>query len=272
MTNISNENIQAPENEELQSGINRRSFLGLTAAGAVVAALGEVGFVGNAAAETASATTGSTTPVTAELAPLPWADTALEPTITQKTISFHYGKHHQGYLTNLNASLASTDAKIKPIAEKLQGKSLEDIIRATFDNTDPAAVSIYRNAAQVYNHNFYWKSLSPTGGNAPTGKIAELINASFGDFATFKTKLIDTAVGQFGTGWAWVVLDDSKKLQIIATGDADTPLTLKGLTPLLTVDVWEHAYYLDYQNGRKVYVTALVEKLLNWEFANHNLA
>jgi len=262
--------------DELADGINRRKFLGISAAGAAIATLGEIGFVSNAAASERNGkgkdNLPSSTPVTAELAALPWADTALEPTITQKTLSFHYGKHHKGYLTNLNALLASTDPEVKKITDKLQGKSLEEIIVATYAKRHPTATAIYRNAAQVYNHNFYWKSLSPTGGNAPTGKIAELITRDFVDYAKFKTALIDAAVGQFGTGWAWVVVDKKQNLKIISTGDADSPLIYKHLKPILTIDVWEHAYYLDYQNARKTHVTAVVEKLLNWQFANENLA
>jgi Fe-Mn family superoxide dismutase len=274
MPNI-NQNTAPAKSKEQQSGFNRRKFLGITAAGATAAALGEIGFVSKASADSEHWEHWdaiSSTPVTPELAPLPWVDTALEPTITAKTLSFHYGKHHKGYLANLNTLLASTDPAVKEITDKLQGKTLEQIIIATFHNKNPSAVSAYRNAAQVYNHNFYWNSLKPNGGDLPTGKIAELINGSFGDYATFKTKLIDTAVAQFGTGWAWVVVNRKNKLRILATGDADTPLTLRGLTPLLTIDVWEHAYYLDYQNARKTYLTAVVDKLLNWDFANQNLA
>ncbi len=260
--------------DELSDGINRRKFLGISAAGAAIATLGEIGFVSNAAASdrNGKGNLPSSTEVTAELAPLPWADTALEPTITSETLSYHYGKHHKGYLTNLNTLLASTDPQVKKITDKLQGKSLEEIIVATYAKRHPTATAIYRNASQVYNHNFYWKSLSPTGGNQPTGKIAELITSNFGDYAKFKAQLIDAAVAQFGTGWAWVVVDKKQNLKIISTGDADSPLIYKHLTPILTIDVWEHAYYLVYKNARKSHVTDVVDKLLNWEFANQNLA
>lgn len=240
--------------------LDRRAFLGLAAAGTAVAALGSAAFPVKAAA------TLSSTPVPETLPPLPWADTALQPIISANTLSFHYGKHHQTYLTNLKNLLSANPGA------GLAGKSLEEIIVATYAKHDAASLSIYRNAAQVYNHDFYWKSLSPTGGGTPTGAIEAAITKAFGGFDAFKAKLIDTAVNQFGTGWAWVVADRKKRVSIISTEDADTPLTGKhGLTPLLTIDVWEHAYYLDYQNGRRTYVTAVVEKLLNWDFANQNL-
>lgn len=253
---------QSLTQDQQAAGVNRREFLGIAAAGAATVALGEIVLPTEAIAAL------STTPVPSTLPALPWADTALAPTISANTLSFHYGKHHKGYLTNLTGLLSDANSKV---AAKLKDKTLEQIIVATYNKKDATSLSIYRNAAQVYNHNFYWKSLSPTGGGTPSGEIATLINNSFTDFATFKTKLIDAAVAQFGTGWAWVVADKKKRIQIISTGDADTPFTLKSLTPLLTIDVWEHAYYLDYQNGRKTYVTAVVEKLLNWEFANQNL-
>ena len=255
------------EAEANPNQFNRREFLGISAATAAVAVIGEIGGMSEAAAASAPF---SSTPIPAELK-LPWADTALAPTITANTLSFHYGKHHKGYLTNLKALLASTDPLVTKYTKKLQGKTLEEIIAATYNKKDPSSLSAYRNAAQVWNHSFYWNSLKPNGGGVPTGAIATLINSSFGDYTAFRTKLIAAAVGQFGTGWAWVVLDSKKKLQIISTGDADSPLTIKGLTPLLTIDVWEHAYYLDYQNGRSAHVTAVVDKLLNWDFANTNL-
>jgi Fe-Mn family superoxide dismutase len=240
---------------------DRREFLGLTTAGVGLMALGQLAYPSLTHAAISS------TPVTETLSPLPWADTSLEPVISANTLSFHYGKHHQTYLTNLRNLLAANTGL------GLDGQSLEAIIRLTAGKKDSVLLGIYRNAAQVYNHDFYWKSLSPTGGGEPTGAIAAGITRAFGDYATFRTRLIDAAVAQFGTGWAWVVADRRKKISILATNDADTPLTLKpALTPLLTIDVWEHAYYLDYQNGRKTYVTAVVDKLLNWEFANQNLA
>lgn len=245
---------------------DRRDFIGLTTAGAGLLALGQLACSSPVRAASIHDSHHST-PVSTTLNPLPWANDALEPIISANTLSFHYGKHHQAYLTNLNTLLAANPAL------GFTGLSLEAIIRATAGKKDPVLLSIYRNAAQVYNHDFYWNSLTPTGGGEPVGEIADRINADFGDYATFRTRLIDTAVGQFGTGWAWVVASARKKISIISSNDADTPLTLKpAMTPLLTIDVWEHAYYLDYQNGRKTYVTAVVDKLLDWDFANQNLA
>jgi len=241
--------------------VDRREFLGLTTAGAGLLALGQLAYSSPVQAAL------NPTPVPETLPPLPWPDTALDPVISANTLSFHYGKHHQTYLTNLRNLLAANPAL------GLADQPLEALIKSTVGKKDPVLLSIYRTAAQVYNHDFYWKSLSPTGGGEPTGAIASAIAGAFGDYATFKTRLIDTAVGQFGTGWAWVVADRKKKISVIAANDADTPLTLKPtLRPLLTIDVWEHAYYLDYQNGRKTHVTAVVEKLLNWDFANQNLS
>lgn len=248
--------------EEQASGINRREFMGLAVASAVTLAVGELALPHEAFAAL------SKSPVPSALPPLPWANNALEPTITANTLSFHYGKHHAGYLTNLNNLLNDANSKV---AQKLKGKTLEEIIIATFNKKDATSIAIYRNSAQVYNHAFYWNSLSPTGGGSAKGDIATLINNSFTDFATFRSKLIDASVAQFGTGWAWVVVDKKNKLQIISTGDADTPITTSGVTPLLTIDVWEHAYYLDYKNLRKTYVTNVIDKLLNWDFANKNL-
>lgn len=259
---------QPTEVAEQANGFNRREFLGLSAASAAVVAIGDLGFASEAAAASAPV---SSTPIPGELT-LPWADTALAPTISQNTLSFHFGKHHKSYLTNLKALLANTDPAVTKYTKKLQGKTLEEIIIATVNKKDPSSLSAYRNAGQVYNHSFYWNSLKPNGGGVATGAVAELINSNFGNFEAFRTKLIAAAVAQFGTGWAWVVVDKKKKkLQIISTGDADCPLTIKGLIPLLTIDVWEHAYYLDYQNLRTAHVTAVVDKLLNWDFANTNL-
>lgn len=257
-----NNDVQESLTEEQRSGFNRREFLGITVASAAVVALGEVALPSQAFASASS------TPVPAALPPLPWSDTALAPTISANTLSFHYGKHHRGYLTTLNTLLADTSSKA---VKRLQGKSLEEIIHLTYKRRDDISTKIYRNAAQVFNHDFYWKSLSPQGGGEPTGEVADLINKSFGSFSNFKTTLIDTATNQFGTGWAWVFVDRGRKINIISTNDADTPLTMNRVMPLLTIDVWEHAYYLDYQNLRKAHVTAVVENLLNWEFANQNL-
>lgn len=185
---------------------------------------------------------------------LPYAKDALAPHISAETLEFHYGKHHAGYLGKLNAAVEA-DAS-------LQGKSLEDIIMS-------ASGGLFNNAAQVWNHSFYWNSMSPNGGGAPTGAIADAINAAFGSFEQFKTDFAAAAGGQFGSGWAWLVKDASGALKIVTTSNAGCPLT-DGLTPVLTCDVWEHAYYIDYRNSRPGYVAAWWN-LVNWDFANANL-
>jgi Fe-Mn family superoxide dismutase len=192
------------------------------------------------------------------LAPLPYAENALEPVITAHTIGFHYGKHHKGYVDNLNKLVAGTE-----YAEL----SLEKIIAATAGQAEKA--SIFNNAAQIWNHTFYWNSMKPKGGGEPPAALKQRMEAAFGSVDACKKELAGTAVSQFGSGWAWLVLDGDK-LKIVKTANAETPMT-KGLKPLLTVDVWEHAYYLDYQNRRADYVTALLDKLINWEFALQNI-
>ncbi len=175
-----------------------------------------------------------------ELPVLPYAQNALEPYIDSKTIEFHYSKHHQTYVNNLNKLIEST---------VFEGKTLEKIIK-TSDG------SIFNNAAQVWNHTFYFLTFSPNGGGVPQGKLAKAINNTFGSFEAFKTQFAESAVSVFGSGWAWLVKDATDKLQIIKESNAGTPLA-KGFTPLLTFDVWEHAYYLGYQNRRADYVNAL---------------
>ena len=191
------------------------------------------------------------------LPPLPYPENALEPVISANTLSFHYGKHHKTYVDNLNKLVAGTD---------LADKSLEEIISATAGQTDKAG--IFNNAAQVWNHTFYWNSMSPNGGGEPPASLKQKIDSSFGGLDAFKKELANAAVTQFGSGWAWLV-KEGDSLKVIKTGNADLPLT-KGLKPLLTIDVWEHAYYLDYQNRRPDYVNALIDKLLNWRFAADN--
>ena len=192
------------------------------------------------------------------LAPLPYADDALEPVISKRTIGFHYGKHHKGYVDNLNKLLAGTELADMP---------LEKIISETAGKADKAA--IFNNAAQAWNHAFYWRSLKPKGGGEPPAALKKLIEASFGSLDACKKELATAATSQFGSGWAWLVLDGDKLL-VVKTGNADSPLT-KSLKPLITVDVWEHAYYLDYQNLRADYVAAVLDKLINWDFAGENL-
>jgi superoxide dismutase, Fe-Mn family len=189
---------------------------------------------------------------------LPYAKDALAPTISAETIEFHYGKHHQTYVTNLNNLVPST---------QYESQSLEDIVKATFGK--PTEKPIFNNAAQVWNHTFFWHSLSPTGGGEPTGKIADAINKAFGSFADFKEKFSKAAIGQFGSGWAWLVKNADGSVGIETTSNADTPFAT-GKTCLLTIDVWEHAYYIDYRNARPKFVEAYW-KLVNWDFANQNL-
>jgi superoxide dismutase, Fe-Mn family len=190
---------------------------------------------------------------------LPYADNALAPVITPNTIGFHYGKHHKTYVDNLNNLVKGTD---------LEGKSLEEVVLATAGKADKAP--LFNNSAQIWNHDFYWKSMKPNGGGVPTGKVADRINESFGSFEEFKKQLSATTVSQFGSGWGWLVADSAGKLKVVKTGNAEVPMT-QGLKPLLTIDVWEHAYYLDHQNRRADYVNAVIDKLLNWEFAAANL-
>jgi Fe-Mn family superoxide dismutase len=189
---------------------------------------------------------------------LPYAKEALSPYISANTLEFHHGKHHKAYVDNLNKFIAGTD---------LEGKTLEDIIKITA--TDPAKAGIFNNGAQVWNHSFYWKCLKPQGGGAPTGAIAARINAAFGSYDKFVEELKNAGVTQFGSGWAWLVLDGND-LKITKTPNADTPLA-HGHKALLTIDVWEHAYYLDYQNRRPDYLSAVIQNLINWDFVNANL-
>ncbi len=189
---------------------------------------------------------------------LPYAKDALAPYISANTLEFHYGKHHKTYVDNLNKLIAGTD---------LEGKTLEEIIKIAAK--DPAKAGIFNNAAQVWNHSFYWKCLKPQGGGAPTGAIAARINATFGSYDKFVEELKNAGVTQFGSGWAWLVLDGND-LKITKTPNADTPLA-HGQKALLTIDVWEHAYYLDYQNRRPDYLAAVIQNLINWDFVNANL-
>jgi superoxide dismutase, Fe-Mn family len=191
------------------------------------------------------------------LPPLAYAEKALEPVITANTIGFHYGKHHKGYVDNLNKLVAGTE---------YSDLSLEKIITSTTGR--PERTAIFNNAAQIWNHTFYWKSMTPKGGGEPPAALKQRIEASFGSVDACKKELASAAVSQFGSGWAWLVLEGGK-LQVVKTANADVPLTT-GMKPLLTIDVWEHAYYLDYQNRRADYVNAVLDKLINWEFALQN--
>lgn len=192
------------------------------------------------------------------LPPLPYADNALAPVISTNTIGFHYGKHHKAYIDNLNKLIAGTEFENLP---------LEKIITQTAGKADKSG--IFNNAAQTWNHTFYWHCLMPKGGGEPPAVLKQKIEASFGSLDACKKELATAATTQFGSGWAWLVLKGDK-LQVIKTGNADMPLTT-GAKPLLTIDVWEHAYYLDYQNRRPDYVNAVLDKLINWDFAAENL-
>lgn len=189
---------------------------------------------------------------------LPFAKDALAPVISANTLDFHYGKHHKAYVDNLNKLIAGTDLEQKP---------LEEIIKIAAK--DSAKAGIFNNAAQVWNHSFYWQCLKKQGGGAPTGKIAAKINATWGSYEKFVEELKNAGATQFGSGWAWLVLEGDQ-LKITKTANADTPLA-HGQKALLTIDVWEHAYYLDYQNRRPDYLAAVIQSLINWDFVNANL-
>ena len=190
--------------------------------------------------------------------PLGYAENALEPFISSKTIGFHYGKHHVTYITNYNNLVAGT---------ALDNLSIEEVITQTA--TDPQKVGIFNNGAQAWNHSFYWNSLKPNGGGEPSGDLAAKITQDFGSFDKFKEELKSAAATQFGSGWAWLVLDNGI-LKVVKTGNAQTPAT-SGQKPILTIDIWEHAYYLDFQNRRPDYVASVIDNLLNWDFAAKNL-
>ncbi|MEI7868777.1 MAG: Fe-Mn family superoxide dismutase [Candidatus Methylumidiphilus sp.] len=192
--------------------------------------------------------------MTHQLPPLPYDKNALEPHISAETLEFHHGKHHQTYVTNLNNLIAGTEFENLP---------LEEIVKKS-------SAGIFNNAAQVWNHTFYWHSLSPNGGGEPTGALAEAIEKAFGSFGKFKEEFSKTAITTFGSGWAWLVKNADGSLALVSTSNAATPLTT-GQTPLLTIDVWEHAYYVDYRNMRPKYVEAFWN-LVNWEFAAKNFA
>ena len=189
---------------------------------------------------------------------LPYAKDALSPYISAKTFDFHYGKHHQAYIDNTNKLIAGTD---------LDGKTLREIITTTAG--DATRVGIFNNAAQVWNHSFYWQCIKPSNGGAPNGDIAESIVQTFGSYENFAKAFKEAGVTQFGSGWAWLV-EKNGKLEIMKTPNADTPMA-HGAKALLTADVWEHAYYLDYQNRRPDYLQDFLEKLVNWEFVNQQL-
>ena len=189
-----------------------------------------------------------------ELPALPYELDALAPHISKETLEFHYGKHHQAYVTNLNKLVEGTDK---------ENSSLEDVIK-TSDG------GVFNNAAQVWNHSFYWNSMTPNGGGEPTGDVAEAINSAFGSYDEFKAKFAEAGTTQFGSGWAWLVQND-KGLEIVKTPNADN-LLKNGDKALLTMDVWEHAYYIDFRNARPNYISTFTDSLINWEFVAKNMA
>ena len=188
---------------------------------------------------------------------LPWAKDALAPTISAETIEYHYGKHHKAYVDNLNKFVPGT---------RYESMSLEDVIRASYNQ--PSEKKIFNNAAQVWNHTFFWHSMAPNAGGAPTGAIAGAIDRAFGSFGDFQKKFNEAAVGQFGSGWAWLVKTDDGGLAIETTSNAETPFAA-GRTCILTLDVWEHAYYIDYRNARAKFAEEWW-KVVSWDFANKN--
>jgi Fe-Mn family superoxide dismutase len=191
-----------------------------------------------------------------ELPPLPYAIDALAPHISAETLEFHHGKHHQTYVTNLNNLVDGTDHA---------SSSLEEVIMAA-DNPSP----LFNNAAQVWNHTFYWNSMAPGGGGEPTGEVAERINSAFGSYDAFRTQFAEAATTQFGSGWAWLV-DDGSSLSVVKTANADLPMR-HSAKALLTIDVWEHAYYIDFRNARPNYISTFLDSLVNWDFVAANLA
>ena len=191
-----------------------------------------------------------------EFPDLPYAIDALEPHVSASTLEFHHGKHHKSYVGKLNSAIQRT---------AYEGQPLETIIASAHEAGDSG---VFNNAAQAWNHTFLWHSMSANGGREPRGALADAISARFGDLAGFQAAFKAAALGQFGSGWTWLVRS-ADGLDIVNTGNADTPL-VDGVTPLLTLDVWEHAYYLDYQNKRDVYIDAYLSELINWEFAARN--
>lgn len=190
-----------------------------------------------------------------QLPDLPYAMDALEPHISKETLEYHYGKHHQAYVTNLNKAIEGT---------KYEDKSLEEIINSSDGG-------VFNNSAQVWNHTFYWNCLSPNGGGEPEGDLADAINKKFGSFDEFKEKFTASAIGNFGSGWTWLVKNSDGGVELLNTSNAGTALTESGKTPLLTCDVWEHAYYVDYRNARPKYVEAFWN-LVNWEYVASNFS
>ena len=192
------------------------------------------------------------------LPPLPWSEDALAPVVSAKTIGLHYGKHHRAYVNKLNELVAGTPMADMPLE------------RVILESAGGKNQKVFNNAAQTWNHTFFWNCLRPNGGGKPGSQIAQRIDSDLGGFDAFKKNFAETAVNTFGSGWAWLAMKDGK-LEIMSTSNAENPLT-KGATPILTIDVWEHAYYVDYENRRPEFVGAVIDKLLNWEFAEKQMA
>lgn len=190
-----------------------------------------------------------------ELPPLPYPQNALEPHISAETLEYHYGKHHQTYVDKLNGLVKGTEQ---------EGKDLEDVVKSS-------SGGVFNNAAQVWNHTFYWNCMSPNGGGEPTGAVAEAINSAFGSFDKFKEEFNTAGAGNFGSGWTWLVKNADGSVAIVNTSNAETPLTDSNVTPILTADVWEHAYYIDYRNARPKYLEAFWN-VVNWDFVNKNFS
>jgi superoxide dismutase, Fe-Mn family len=234
--------------------LNRRTWLTASAAGSISLAL--IPRLARAA-EAASSAPRFTLPA------LPWDANALDPVMSSATFAQHHGRHHKAYVDNL--------AKLLPASPLAEATDLVDVIRKSA--RDDKLRAIYNNAAQHWNHSFFWQSLRPNGGGTPPMELGKRIDADFGSLAALREAMLNAATGQFGSGWVWLVLDKgSKKLAVVKTANADSPLTLPDQVPLATVDVWEHAYYLDYQSRRKDYAAAVFDKLINWGFVADNLA
>jgi Fe-Mn family superoxide dismutase len=237
------------EDRIIANGLTRREFVKASLMGTAVLAFSSAGLPAEVSAQAKGPFA---------LPPLPYAEDALASVISARTISFHYGKHHRAYVDNLNSLVKNTPY------EKM---SLEEVVKASA--AAPGQATIFNNAAQVWNHTFYWNGMKPGGGGKPGGDVGKGIEKDFGSYENFRKEFISTAMGQFGSGWAWLATD-GKSLKVVKTPNAENPIS-QGLKPLLTVDVWEHAYYLDYQNRRKDFVEASLDKLVNWAFVEKNL-
>jgi Fe-Mn family superoxide dismutase len=243
--------MKAPTGSHL---LDRREFIATAIAGATVLAGTVAGFSHLARAQ-------ATAPAEAppfKLPELPYPETGLEPYISSRTLGFHHGKHHQAYVDNTNRLVKGTD---------LAGLPIEEVVKRSSGLKDK---SIFNNSAQAWNHAFYWKCMKPKGGGTPMGKLSDSLSSAFGSFDRFREAFSLAAATQFGSGWAWLVLDGNS-FKVMNTANADTPLA-EGKKPLLTIDVWEHAYYLDYQNRRADYIKAFLDQMVNWDFVSENLS